>query len=247
MGRARLTRGNHSRAGAATPTVSGVTGEQRWETYDPGEGRPASESPPPTTGRTGGGGLAALLVAGVVVAGVGAGIVALVAGSDDGDDTTAAVGDDVPQPEQEAQPPDVLSPAGYADLVAAVREQTGSARVFEATLYPAYAVVDLPEDAKTQRERSFYWDGELDDTGTGKADGKRIDLAAIDPAALLRLSRKVRALVDEPSSYYVIIEGPSTVFPDDGTRIRAYANNEYSEGAYISADARGKVIRTVEW
>ena len=48
--------------------------------------------------------------------------------------------------------------------------------------------------------------------------------------------------MDTPTSTYVIVEGPSATSVDAG-RILAYANNEYSEGAYVLADLTGQVLR----
>jgi len=186
-----------------------------------------------------------LLVTIGVVAGVGFGIKAIVDSVDDTfDDFNSAIDGSAQQPET----PDVLSPDGYDDLVEAVRRQTGSTKIFEAVLYPDYASVDVPEDGTTQRERTFFWNGELRDNDlTGKADQQRIDLEDFDVEVLVRLSMKVRALVDDPNAYYVILQGKSTIFPDDGTRIMAYAANEYNEGAYIAADETGKIIRKTEY
>ncbi len=141
--------------------------------------------------------------------------------------------------------PRVLSSAGLADLVEAVRAETGSSEVFGATLYPTYAVLDVPVDPTSQRERSLYWDGTLRESSSrGTASEGRIDLADVQPQVLDTLLRKARRLVEEPMTWYVIVEGPSTTTDDSGIRLRAYANNQYQEVAYVAARLDGTVVRT---
>ena len=54
---------------------------------------------------------------------------------------------------------------GYDDLLDAIEEETGSTEVFDAVLYPTYAVGSLPLDSSTQRDASFTWDGSLENPG----------------------------------------------------------------------------------
>ena len=51
---------------------------------------------------------------------------------------------------------------GYRDLLDAIEDETGSTEVFDAVLYPTYAVGSLPLDSSTQRDASFSWDGALE-------------------------------------------------------------------------------------
>ncbi len=142
----------------------------------------------------------------------------------------------------------VLTEDGYREMLSALEGRTGSTQVFGAVLYPEYASFEVPEDGTSLRSRRLSWNGELtDDNQLGTSNQQRVDLARLKPEVFLRLIRRVKALVDDPNTYYVIVDGKSTVFPDDGTRVRAYANNVYSEGAYIAADLTGKVIRKVTY
>ncbi|MDO9456577.1 hypothetical protein [Nocardioides sp.] len=197
------------------------------------------------------------VVAGLVIGVALAVVLALVAFSTDDDPTasdptasdpfgdTGDLGgvDDPAEPAVDV-PPDVLSVEGYADLVAAVRDRTGSTRVFEAVLYLEYAVLDVPVDQSSLRKELLRWDGELGDLGTkGRATEQRIDLAAVDPALLVRLVRRAARLVEDPTASYVIIRGRSTVFDDDGARIYAYASNEFGETAYLATRLDGTLVR----
>lgn len=140
-------------------------------------------------------------------------------------------------------PLDLHSPDGLAALVTAVQERTGGSDVFEAVLYPEYAVVDVPVDRTSLREESLRWDGTFSEFGgKGTAMEKRIDLAQVDHGDLERLMKRARSLVDDPTTTYFIIRGRSTIFSDDGARIFAYASNEYSETGYVSATADGVVV-----
>ncbi|MBA2955953.1 hypothetical protein GON03_16570 [Nocardioides sp. MAH-18] len=133
---------------------------------------------------------------------------------------------------------DVLSVDGYADLVAAVEEQSGGTEAFDAVLYPEYAVVSLPVDARTQRYRSWYWDGSaLATSSQGTASSPRFDLAAVDPAVLVDLVEQVQGLVEDPASWYVIVRAPD----DGGAMIWAYASNEFAETAYLGARPDGTI------
>ncbi len=153
------------------------------------------------------------------------------------------------QVDDEPESPQVLSPAGFRALLAGLREEGYGTTVFDATLYPDYAVVVVPEDERTLRSRSLYWNGELsDDDNLGTSHVGRVDLDDVDPAVLARLSRRARTLVEDPTSVYVVVRGPSTAFVDDDpSRIWAYASNEYREGGYLAADIEGRVVRRTTW
>ena len=104
----------------------------------------------------------------------------------------------------------VLSAEGFADLVAALEEETGSSTVFEAVLYPGYAVVGVPVDATSDREHSFYWDGDLEETGSKSTTAyERFDLADIDPTVVVSVVDQARAKVEDPQSWYSIVRAPS--------------------------------------
>lgn len=139
-------------------------------------------------------------------------------------------------------PPDLFSRGGYLDFLDAINSETGKTLVFGATIYPAYASLDLPVDARSQHESLWFYDGDLRDNDVkGTSTSKRFDLAAVDPSTLTRLVRRAKALVDDPTAYYVIIDGPGGPF-SERPLIRAYASNEFHEGAYVSADLNGKII-----
>lgn len=232
-----------------------------WATYEPTRG--ATESPesleesprvppyrPPVTAGPSAGLLISAFLAILVI---GAGAVAVrtfVAGSSTSTSSATAGSDEVvedPARDQEPSPPDVLSPDGFADLVAAVEASTGTTVVFRAVLYPEYASVDVPVDPTSKRQMSLSWNGELSDSDRlGTSSYERVDLADLDAEVFDGLLRKARKRVDEPTSTYVIIEGASSGRELDA-RILAYASNEYSEGAYVAATLDGTVTRVVSF
>lgn len=136
---------------------------------------------------------------------------------------------------------DVHSVAGFEEMLDALRDETGSSTVFEAVLYPEYAVVEVPVDARSKRQHSYYWNGELRQTGKASSDDLRFDLSTIDPRVVVRLvDRAGKGLVENPTSLYVIIRKPQP--HDQGAWLYAYASNEYLESGYLAADRSGKVV-----
>lgn len=197
-------------------------------------------------------GLTRLLIALIPLVAVGAGGLFVFSNfSDDFSEITDTFteGYDDPVGDDPAQPTaDVHSVDGYADLLEAIAERTGSTMAFDASLYPGYASVVVPEDKTSQRSRRLSWNGELSDPQTlgTERTSERFDLADIDPEVMLRLLRRVQTMVEDPTSTYVLIRGASMAF-SEGAQMSVYANNAYSEGAYIAADLSGKVIRRVKF
>jgi hypothetical protein len=194
------------------------------------------------------------LLGGLVTVGAAVAVVVflvnLLSGSDSGSSSGPGPG---PSPTRATEghsgtpaPADVLSVRGFDDLLAAVKAETGGTSVFDATIYPSYAVLQLPVDRETLRQSAYYWDGRTlkASDSFGRSSDPRIDLTTIDPAAMLRLSHRVRRIVDQPTSWYVVIGAPDDF---DKAVVYAYASNKFSEGGYISADAHGKVVRKVTW
>ena len=130
--------------------------------------------------------------------------------------------------------------AGFAELVEAVRAETGSTAVFDAVLYPAYGVVTVPAETRGKRAHSYYYDGDLRRTSQGTTDDPRFDLAQLDPAVMVRLiGRAGTELVEDPTTVYVIVRRPQD---PAGGWYSVYATNAYTESGYLLADRTGKVV-----
>ena len=189
--------------------------------------------------RSGGVALIVLVVVIAVVGGVIAGLVAVVQGVDS--TLEAVASSEAPLPGEPAEEGvNTLSRDGYAELLDDLETVVGSTEAFEAVLYPGYAVVSLPVDGTSQRESRWYWNGELDDLDSrGTASYQRFDLTEVDMDVVIRLVKRVRGMVEEPTSFYAILRAPDE---PGGQAISVYASNEYSESGYLLATAEGKVL-----
>ncbi len=213
-----------------------MTDERQWSTYEPGPGAREPGGPdvpmtPPPRRARGGSRLALPVLAGVVA--VGGGALAL---------RSVTSGDGVPG----FGAPDALSAEGIDQLRDDLVERTGGTEVFRAVIYPEYAVVDVPVDATSQREESLQWDGDLEEfAGKGTASNARVDLADVDASVVAEAVATAKSLVEDPTMWYVIVEGPSTSLADDTAGITAYATNDYSESGFVELALDGTEVRRV--
>ena len=234
---------------AAAPTVSAgappATGQQPWPlvNYGPGQGQSVEISTLAAgAGKKIGGIIAVVILISVIVPIAGV-IIGLVSAKDTFDDINFG------QPVDETtylpgQAPgengvNVHTVEGFDDLVGALEETSGSTQVFMATLYPRYAVLQVPEATTGKRYRSYYWDGQSlsDSDSKSTTDDPRIDLSTVDPAVVITLLEEVRTRIEDPNSWYASIDSIAT----EGPRIAVYASNEYSEGAYLIATLDGQI------
>ena len=157
---------------------------------------------------------------------------------DGGVTSSRSVDTEVREPEQDVE---LTTARGYDRLVAAVEKRTGSATVFTATIYPGYAVVDVPVDGRSQRSSSYYYDGRWQEwTGSGTHDQGRFELDRLDGSTVATLLKKVTRLVEDPSSSYVLVNPRGR---DAGVCLSAYALNEFEKTAYLDARCDGTVVR----
>jgi hypothetical protein len=186
---------------------------------------------------TGGCGLIATLIMLVVflptIFGLIAGVRAISGGFDELEDGLGS-------PFSRAEAPDLQTAAGFEALLDAVRAETGSTTVFEASLYEGYAVVYVPVDATSKRYFSYYYDGDLSRTSQGTTTYRRYDLATIEGSVIPGLVRRAGTLVDDPETVYVIIRSPAE--NDQGAWFSVHASNEFMESGYFTADQAGKVV-----
>jgi hypothetical protein len=219
-----------------------VSGEQ-WTPYDPATASAASgeteellpEAPATrpkkpkaaTTARTHPWGWLYVVVPLVVVAGG-----ALFVHSTAGEDGVAGLG-----------APDAQSAAGLAQLLEDVEDRSGGTEVFRAVIYPDYAVVDVPVDGRSQRQESLYWQGDLDEFGgKGTSSHTRVDLAEVDAAVVAEAIATAERLVEDPTTWYVVVDGPTTTFDEgegDGPTVSGYAGNEFGESGRVVLELDG--------
>ncbi|MCW2780113.1 MAG: uncharacterized protein JWR35_562 [Marmoricola sp.] len=209
---------------------------------------PFQKFTPPATKMSGPMGLRGIftLVAAAAIA-LAIGGVSLFAAHGGGSTASGGSGDPGSITVEQPEKVDPLTVAGFNQMRSAIIDKTGSSKAFSLSVYPGYGIVEVPIDATTKHEQRFYWNGQFQDQGTGSSSYRLIDLNAIDPAVLVRLSNRARTtLVKEPTSWYVLAylaDNPT----NDKTVLWAYANNKFNEGGYISATIDGKVTRKVTW
>ncbi|MFD0345428.1 hypothetical protein ACFQ0M_03715 [Kitasatospora aburaviensis] len=130
-------------------------------------------------------------------------------------------------------------------MVAAVTAQAGKSTVKDLTVYPGYAMAQVP----TADPRAYEWYDYRDGKATRRTPGgpmsgsKTADLTQYDWSVIPALLKKAEETlnVPNPTSRYLII-GPDT---SDGTpTIRVYLSSANSVSGYLSADVSGKVKRT---
>lgn len=140
----------------------------------------------------------------------------------------------------ENEPPDVLTVDGWNDLKAAVQTATGSTELFTLVLYPDYASITAPAEATGNHTETYFWDGDLNNSNVqSTSQGERFDMDDIRAAVLPRLVAKARKTVDDPSSWYAIVQAPDF----EGASIMAYAVNDFGDTVYIAATADGRIVR----
>ncbi|MFJ3792710.1 protein kinase [Kitasatospora sp. NPDC090091] len=142
-------------------------------------------------------------------------------------------------------PTDLLTPDGVRAVVAAVTAQAGKSTVKDLTVYPGYAMAQVP----TADPRAYEWFDYRDGKATRRTPGgpmlssKTVDLTKYDWSVIPALLKKAEETLNVPSptSRYLII-GPDM---SDGTpTIRVYLSSANSISGYLEADVTGKVKRT---
>jgi hypothetical protein len=233
--------------GQVTPSVIQDTSGQPWPlvNYGPGSGGSGVSTVVGSSGKGGkaiGGVIAAIILVSVVVPIAGA-IIAFVSarnsfpdfgGLAPTDDTTYLPGQ---APGEHGV--NLFTVDGYNDLVDAVRDESNGTFVYEAVLYPRYAVVELPTGTNN-RYQNFFWDGEdlqLQDF-KGTTDDAQVDLALLDPQQLIDMLETVRGRTDNPDTWYAVYDDSF----GQGPTVTAYASNDFGESTYIQESLDGTVI-----
>ncbi|WP_395298053.1 protein kinase [Kitasatospora hibisci] len=142
-------------------------------------------------------------------------------------------------------PADLLTPDGVRAVVAAVTAAAGKSTVKDLTVYPGYAMAQVP----TADPRAYEWFDYRDGKATRRTPGgpmgtsKTADLAKYDWSVIPALLKKAEETlnVPAPTSRYLII-GPDIL---DGTpTIRVYLASANGISGYLSADVAGKIKRS---
>jgi hypothetical protein len=229
-------------AGGATPPAAGQQPPWPLVNYGPQQGLPVELTAMTGASKKIGGIIAVVVLLAVMVPVVGV-VIALVSAKDTFEDINFGepVNETTYLPGQ--QPDDngvnVHTIEGFAALVGALEEKTGSTEVFDAVLYPRYAVLYVPEETTGKRYQYHYWDGITLEPNDSKStsDSRRIDLATVDAGVMVTLLETIRGRIEDPTSWYVSINRSS----DGQPQLSVHSSNEYGEGAYILATFAGEI------
>ncbi|MFI2028037.1 serine/threonine-protein kinase [Streptomyces buecherae] len=151
---------------------------------------------------------------------------------------------DADQPET-----NLLTPAGIRQALAELRPLMDSGKVISLVVYPEHVSAEALVKGSTKRYDRFSYRADSgatrDGAGGTKTTGTQpVDLNAFDWDALPALMRKADQVlgVDQPTSRYLVVRAPSSVF-DEGQSMSVYLSDAYGSG-YLKADPKGKVIAT---
>jgi hypothetical protein len=128
---------------------------------------------------------------------------------------------------------------GYDAMVDALKEETGATYAFSASIYPRYAVLQVPTGTNARYEM-WYWDGETlaRNDSRGSTTEAQVDLSLVDPQKLIDLLDTVRGRIEDPDTWYAVVSGADAT----GPTISAYASNDFQETSYLVADLDGTVV-----
>ncbi|MFJ5137507.1 serine/threonine-protein kinase [Streptomyces sp. NPDC088707] len=142
----------------------------------------------------------------------------------------------------------LLTPAGVRSAIAAIKEAAGGTMVTSFVVYPDYAIAESLVKGSTKRYDRYMYRGEdaavRQGSGTAFPGSVPTDLDDFDwdalPALMKRADRELG--VDEPTSRYLVVNPPSSIF---GTKagMSVYLSDSYGS-AYLQADAKGRVTAT---
>ncbi|MEU5336678.1 serine/threonine-protein kinase [Streptomyces asoensis] len=144
---------------------------------------------------------------------------------------------------------DLLTADGIEATVAKLTAAMGGSKVTNLVIYGEYAIADAPVAGHPKLyDRYMYRGGDVavkEGPGGSVMNGVvPVDLDLYDwdavPALLTRAAKSLG--VPEPTSRYLVINPPSTVF-DSGPTMSVYLSDDYGS-AYLQADVHAKVIRT---
>jgi uncharacterized protein DUF1707 len=232
--------------GQQTPGAIQATGGQQWPlvNYGPGGGGGTTNvATAVSKGRSGAiGGIIALIIVISVIVPIAGAVIAFVSARDSfpdfgsigpSDDTTYAPGQ---APGKDGV--NLHTVDGFHDLVDAIKDESNATFVYNAVLYPRYAVVEVPTGTNNRYEY-FYWNGEdldLEDM-KGTTDSAQVDLSLVDPQKLVDCLTTVRDRMDTPTSWYAVVDDSF----DSGAQVTCYASNEFSESTYIIETLDGTI------
>jgi hypothetical protein len=148
---------------------------------------------------------------------------------------------------------DMLTPSGIRAAIKAFKEKTGSDRFADFSVYPGYVIADVMVKGSQTRYVSYTYrsgtgfddgGGDSKDTLSGGDQPVSLDDFRWDALPALLTSAEKSLKVEKPTSRYLLVTVPNTVF-DSPASMSVYLSNDYGEGGYVKATPQGKVTRVV--
>lgn len=164
--------------------------------------------------------------------------------------TSSATGSGRSEPGSATDPPLVLSGEqhlltedGFTNLVAAMRDKFGTAKVANAVIYPGYASLSVPHRGDPHKLFDYYFDGYFDDPTAGSTRDVKtplVNIGKVDAAAMARLVRQApHALgLPRPKTEYLIFDLRGSAYKP---HMSVYVSDGYDSG-YIVATLAGEVV-----
>jgi hypothetical protein len=161
--------------------------------------------------------------------------------------TEAPPGDEPVDEPSQASGRYALTADGVRAFIEEYRAKFGTTLVVSLTMYPDYAVVQVPQEGKRRHAGFLYRrDDGWQDFGGVSANfpgSDTVDLQSLDVPALMHNIGKARRTlnVEEISTTYVNIDyRPQS---DEAPNVNIYVSNEYSESGYLATRLDGTVER----
>jgi hypothetical protein len=141
----------------------------------------------------------------------------------------------------------LLTAAGARSVVSALKQQVGSRKIVQLTIYPDHADAEVVSTNDPAAYDDYtYRDGHMDNSPGGPIT----DEVAFDPGAIswdkvptLLTEAEQRLKVPNADSRYLIISGD---FFGQGQGIGVYIDNDYGTGGYMLTDFKGNILRVVK-
>jgi hypothetical protein len=137
----------------------------------------------------------------------------------------------------------VLTVESIEAMVDALAQETGSTSVYRASLYPTFAVIDVPTGSASYTQ--WYWDGtELSAVPGDELDieALEVDLAQVDAQRAVDLVGQVRDRMAGARDWYVVADHPVGAEP----QLSAWALDEADESSHLVTALDGTVLRDSE-
>lgn len=152
-----------------------------------------------------------------------------------------------------AKTTDLLTPDGIRTALSAIEKESGRDMFGDLTVYPEYVSVEAMVPGSKSKYDSYTY---RPDSGVEKGIISGSLMGGDQPVSvkdfnwnavptLLARARKVLN-VDKPTSRYLVLVQPNTVF-NTPAGMSVYLSNEYSQSGYLQADPTGKVTRTMPY